>query len=230
MKNINWQDDRDIYGRMILLTNSYLFTGLRNAVDNYDADLTDALTWGQLKSKRWLISELEKLDRDLGTVFLCAGWYAILAAMLFESDLKLKKIRSFDMDSRCDKIADTINRKYVLDKWIFKASTLDIHEIEYPLTYNTYKFNGEIESLNDYPDTIINTSCEHIKDFDLWYKKIPKKTLCIFQSNNYYDINDHVNCSKDINEFSMQTPMEEILFTGTLTLTKYDRFMRIGLK
>ena len=64
MKNIEWQDDRDIYGRMLLLTDSFIFTGLRNAVDNYDADLTDALTWGQLKSKRWLITKLEELNID----------------------------------------------------------------------------------------------------------------------------------------------------------------------
>ena len=70
MKNINWQDDRDIFGRMLLLTDSHLFSGLRNAIDNYDADLRDALTWGQLKSKRWLIDQLEKKDVSLGTVFL----------------------------------------------------------------------------------------------------------------------------------------------------------------
>ena len=98
MKNIIWQDDRDIYGRMLLLTDAFVFNGLRNAIDHYDADFTDALTWGQLKSKRWIISNLEELDVELGTIFLCAGWYAILAGMMFESKLEFDKIRSFDID------------------------------------------------------------------------------------------------------------------------------------
>ena len=113
MKNIQWQDDRDIYGRMILLTNSYLFTGLRNAVDNYDADFTDALTWGQLKSKRWLLRELHNCNiKELGTVFLCAGWYAILASMLFEDDFDINRILSFDIDVDCVPIAETIKNMY----------------------------------------------------------------------------------------------------------------------
>jgi len=230
IKNIEWQDDRDIYGRMSLLTNSYLFTGLRNAVDNYDADLTDALTWGQLKSKRWLISTLEDLDIELGSIFLCAGWYAVLSAMMFESKLKFDKIRSFDIDESCAIIADTVNRKYVLDEWKFKASTLDIHEIQYPTTYITKKFSGEEQTLTDYPTTIINTSCEHIINFSRWFHKIPNGTLCIFQSNNYFEIEEHVNCSKSLNDFAKITPMEDVLYEGELELSKYTRYMKIGRK
>jgi len=230
MKNIQWQDDRDIYGRMILLTNSYLFTGLRNAVDNYDADFTDALTWGQLKSKRWLITKLEELDKELGTVFLCAGWYAVLAGMMFESNLKFDKIRSFDIDESCARISDTVNRKYVTDSWKFKASTLDIHKITYPATYTTKKFSGDEQTLIDYPDTLINTSCEHIKNFDSWYKKIPEGILCILQSNNYFEIEDHINCSESLESFSASALMKEVLYEGDLELSKYTRYMKIGIK
>ena len=230
MKNIHWQDDKDIYGRMLLLTDSYLFTGLRNAVDNYDADFTDALTWGQLKSKRWLISTLEELDVDLGTVFLCAGWYAVLAGMMFDSKLKFDKIRSFDIDDSCAVIADTINRKYVLDGWKFKASTLDIHKITYPATYITKKFSGEEQTLTDYPNTLINTSCEHIDNFRLWYDVLPSGTLLVLQTNNYLEIEDHINCSESLHNFAAITPMTKVLYAGELDCNKYIRFMRIGIK
>jgi hypothetical protein len=230
MKNIEWQDDRDIYGRMLLLTDSYLFTGLRNAVDNYDADLTDALTWGQLKSKRWLISELEKFDNELGTIFMCAGWYSVLGAMLFESNCRFDKIRSFDIDDSCAVIADTINRKYVLDGWKFKASTLDIHKLTYPITYVTKKFSGDEQELTEEPDTIINTSCEHIINFDKWYRNIPNYTLVILQSNDYTGIDEHVNCVSSIEQFKNQTPMSKEIFTGEMKLEKYTRFMRLGYK
>jgi hypothetical protein len=230
LKNIEWQDDRDIYGRMLLLTDSYLFTGLRNAVDNYDADLTDALTWGQLKSKRWLVSELGKLDKDLGIVFLCAGWYAVLASIMFESNLRFDKIRSFDIDKSCANIADTINRKYVVNGWKFKATTLNINIMTYPMTYTTYRKDGSSVDLTEMPNTIINTSCEHIDNFRLWYDYLPPNVLLCLQTNDYFEIEDHINCSKSLDHFAETTPMSNVLFEGELPLEKYNRFMRIGIK
>ena len=39
------------------------------------------------------IIELKKLNPQLGTVFLCAGWYATLSTMLFENDFDIKCVR-----------------------------------------------------------------------------------------------------------------------------------------
>ena len=228
---INWQDDKDVFGRMHVLTGNPIFNNLRNAVDNYDADLTDAFSWGQLKSKRWLVTELESLDISLGTVFLCAGWYATLAAMLFQSKCNIDKIRSFDIDESCLQIADTINRNQVKEDWRFKASTADIHNIEYTdYTYKTKRFNGTVCEITDTADTIINTSCEHIENFEEWYSKIPDGKLVVLQSNNYFEIEEHVNCVVDLDDFDRMAPLTSILYTGELELPKYTRFMRIGYK
>ena len=228
---IEWKDDNDIFGRMLVLTNNTLFNNLRNAVDNHDANLSDALSWGQLKSKRWLVDELEKIDLPLGTIFLCAGWYATLAAMLFQSKCSINKIRSFDIDENCATIAETVNRNYTKKDWRFKASTADIHNIEYTdYTYKTKRFNGTVCEITDTAETVINTSCEHIEDFAEWYSKIPNQTIVVLQSNNYFEIEDHINCSKNILEFAKQTPMTDCLYSGVLELPKYTRFMRIGIK
>jgi hypothetical protein len=228
---IEWKDDNDIFGRMLVLTNNPVFNNLRNAVDNHNADLSDALSWGQLKSKRWLVDELEKIDLPLGTIFLCAGWYATLAAMLFQSKCSINKIRSFDIDENCATIAETVNRNYTKKDWRFKASTADIHNIEYTdYTYKTKRFNGTVCEITDTAETVINTSCEHIENFAEWYSKIPKQTLTVLQSNNYFEIEDHINCSKNILEFAEQTPMTDCLYSGVLELPKYTRFMRIGIK
>jgi hypothetical protein len=80
------------------------------------------------------------------------------------------------------------------------------------------------------PDTIINTSCEHIENFSKWYSKIPKGKLIILQSNDYFEVKEHVNCSKSISQFSKTCPMTETLFEGELFLPKYTRFMKIGFK
>ena len=230
---IEWKDDNDIFGRMLVLTNNPLFNNLRNAVDNHDADLSDALSWGQLKSKRWLVDELEKIDLPLGTIFLCAGWYATLAAMLFQSKCNIDKIRSFDIDESCLQIADTINRNQVKEDWKFKSITQDIMDIDYNKhTWQIWSNTNNRMSypITDMPNTIINTSCEHIENFAEWYAKIPTGKLVVLQNNNFFEVDEHVNCVNDLDDFASQTPLTEILYDNELKLSKYTRFMRIGYK
>ena len=98
MSKINYIDDKDLYGRLELLTGNKLFLRLRNAVDHFDADFSDAFSIGQLKSKRWLVKETRKYKKtflDWDNIFMCS-WYGTLAAMLFDSTCSIK-IRSFDM-------------------------------------------------------------------------------------------------------------------------------------
>lgn len=219
-------------GKYYTLTNDNLLLGLRDSLINHNADLTDVLSWGQLRSKRWLIDELEDLELDLGIVFLCAGWYATLAHMLFDSKCHVNKIRSFDIDPTCANIADTINKQYI-DGWKFKAITEDILNINY--TTHTWRGWSNLKqdysnSIADTPNTIINTSCEHISMFKEWYSSIPKGKLVILQSNNFFDVEEHVNCVKDQEELDFLTPMSDTLYLGTLALEKYNRYMKIGYK
>lgn len=230
MNKIDFQDDQDLFGRLFTFTGNVLFQQLRNASLLEDVHLNDAFSWGQLKSKRWLVSELEKLDLDLGIVFLSAGWYATLAAMMFDSKCKIEKIRSFDIDGSCANIADTINRCHVLDNWKFKASTLDIHAMTYPLNYTTLRANKSQVELVEMPTTIVNTSCEHIENFTSWYNKIPNGKIVVLQTNNYFDIDEHINCSESLSDFANNTPMTTVLYSDELILPKYKRFMRIGIK
>ena len=60
--------------------------------------------------------------------------------------------------------------------------------------------------------------------------KLPTGKLVILQSNNYFDIPEHVNCVQDIKQFEQMTPMQEVYFTGELKLEKYTRYMRIGIR
>ena len=211
--------------------NSEFFDNFGQVLNKYpDIDLKDLFSKGQMESKRWLVNELEKINEPLGTVFLCAGWYGSLAAFLFESNLEIDKIRSFDIDESCAGIAETLNRSKTMDSWKFKASTLDILGMDYPTTHTTYRSNGTCLELTEMPDTIINTSCEHIENFDEWYSTIPEGKLVILQTNNYWEIPEHVNCSSDAEKFSKATPMSECFYLGELPLTQYSRFMKIGYK
>lgn len=213
--------------------NSTFFDNFGQILKKYpDIDLKDVFSKGQIQSKRWLVNELEKFNLELGTIFICAGWYGSLATFLFEADLKIKKIRSFDIDDKCAAIADTFNKSWVMDNWQFKASTLNILDMQYPTEYTTYRADGTGVDLVEMPNTIINTSCEHIftNEFQKWYNNIPVGTLLILQNNDYFDLPEHVNCAIDLEDFSKMTPMQTLHYQGTLNLSKYKRFMRIGIK
>lgn len=194
---------------------------------------TDCFSRGQLQSKLWLVEELEKTKVELGTVFLCAGWYATLATMLFESKCSIDKIRSFDMDPSCAAIAEIFNKKYLMQDWKYKAVTQDILDIDYvEHSYNTLRSDGTECPLVDWPDTVINTSCEHFNHHELsiWWRSIPKGKLVVIQSNNYKKIKEHLGCVNNISQFAELTPMRELLYAGQMKFDNYTRYMRIGYK
>lgn len=212
---------------------THFVAAFKNFYVNETNFATDCFSRGQLESKLWLVNTLKELDVELGTVFLCAGWYATLATMIFESGVKVDKIRSFDLDPSTVDIAEIFNKPWFVDQWKFKAIVEDIVNIDF--NEHTWQFwsnanNRMSKPISDNPDTIINTSCEHIENFDEWYAKIPTGKLVILQTNNYVEVKEHVNCSTDLDAFKKQAPMTTELYSGELLLPKYKRFMRIGYK
>ena len=229
-KVVNNNDRSALWRVLDKHTNSLFVKPLKSL---YESDINfdkDCFSRGQLLSKKWLTDTLKELNADLGVVFLCAGWYATIVPMLVENNIRFNLIRSFDIDPTVWTIAETFN-KPLLDGWKFKAQTKDIMDIDYTRNvYTTIKSNGETEELKDVPDTIVNTSCEHISNFAEWYDKIPAGKLVILQSNNYFEVDDHVNCSADLDAFSKSAVMDNVLYEGELQLEKYTRFMKIGYK
>lgn len=215
-------------------TDTHLTTSLKSfLVHDIDFD-HNSLSRGQIKSKKWLIESLEYAGVDyLGTVFLCAGWYAILAMMLFESDIQVSKVRNFDIDKSCEQISEIFNKKWFMDEWRYKFICDDIFNVDYnqhTWTAWSNRNNRLSKPITDVPDTIINTSCEHINNFSEWYNLIPLDKLVILQGNDYFDVEEHVNCSRTLKEFSEMCPMNEVLFEGELQLDHYKRFMKIGYR
>ena len=238
---------------------SQLIHGLKKHNDK----IGDALSQGQIKSKQWLLSKIKGID--LGIVFICAGWYGTLATMMFEDEnIYVDKIRSFDIDDSCLKIAEDLNEPWKADNWVFKATTLDIvsfftngyysdkdttvinkitnldntwsleekEKSDTNKTYHYYTINvkGEPKLCQEVPDTIINTSCEHI-DPIYWAKRIPEGVRIIAQSNNMKHIKEHQHCVDTVEELLQQIKLTNIEFAGSLPLPGgYKRFMVIGHK
>jgi hypothetical protein len=172
----------------------------------------DAFWSGQIKSKEWLIENLQPYVRKFVTVDIHGGWVGALASMLFQSDIPVTSIRSIDIDPTVEKIASDMNKmEEMVGK--FRAVTADMCAIRSDA------------------DVVINTSCEHISqdDYDLWLSGMRHDSLMVLQSNNY-SIPEHVRIAKDLEEFKLQSGLENILYAGELSLPMYTRFMIIGRK
>jgi hypothetical protein len=58
-----------------------------------------------------------------------------------------------------------------------------------------------------------------------------KDAWVVLQSNNYYDLDSHINCFPNASSFAAWVdPLlsERVYFAGTLKLGDFDRFMVIG--
>ena len=205
--------------------------------------LTDSFSRGQLRSKLWVSDTIKDLDVDLGNmIYVCAGWYGVLPAILFERN-KVENILSFDSDESTDNPADTLNKEQTIDGLRFKAVVKDIHSLKYKdesfdVTHYQYtemtKFKTTKQSMPAKMEAscVINTSCEHIVDFDKWWAGIPKGMLVIMQ-NNDFDDEDHEHAEDTVSsleEFSKRLNVSETLYEGTLALDEYNRYMVIGRK
>jgi hypothetical protein len=198
-----------------------------------DTNVHDAFSQGQIDSKLWLIDTLITLDQDLGRIWILCGWIGSLSCLMFAKKLLLNftSIRSFDIDPACADLADILNREEVKNNWMFKASTADVMDLRYDDHFwYTKKFNGMMERDFGSADTVINTSCEHLEDFDTWIAQIPKGKLVILQCSSHESYDGHVNSMDNIYEMVNRSKLTRIFFKGTLRCYDYDRHMLIGKK
>ena len=202
---------------------------------NREFDLNfDSFSIGQLQSKEWVAEvmwDVRQVERvEYGTIFNLCGWYGILPAMIWLKNIPFVNIRSFDIDESCKKIADRINRTKLQDSWRFQAVTKDIFDLTFEGdSYELYSYaKDKWFEVNETPDTIINTSCEHTNSF--WFHKVPDGKIVILQSNNFLDGDGHINCMEDLDEFKEIYPLSRIWYDGSMTFEKYKRFMLVGVK
>lgn len=185
---------------------------IRNSKDQYRA--LESFWKGQINSKVWLVENLESIaNAYVKNIIIHGGWNGVLASLLFNSRLlTIQQITSLDIDPACEEIARTINKRQEIEGR-FSAVTADMI---------TYKYDADI---------VINTSCEHInqEQYDQWLENVPSKSLIVLQSNNYIELNEHVRCAINIDNFVQQSNIKPI-FSGTFDTPNYQRFMIIGKK
>ena len=214
-------DDR--YGflySILSATNDKLnFSLLENVINvirkepQFEQSLLDSFSTPQVNAKFNIINHIEKLGilNEQSEVVIFAGWYGSIFVPALAP--KVKKITLIDIDEQVINVAQ--NRLFTnYENVNFIAA--DIFE----------DFRLEYEKA----DLFINTSCEHMRPMSEWgpkgprslYKdspfgepvtrKVPwwtrmkKGAHFAFQSNDMFNIDTHINCVNDIDEFERQLP------------------------
>ena len=192
----------------------FYMDAIRNSEDR---DRTLESFWGgQLQSKSWLIEQLEIKSRIANArIVIFGGWNGVLASMLFNSNIGIKHITSVDIDPSCEETARTMNKRQEMEGK-FVAVTEDMCDYCY----------------QDSPDIVINTSCEHItkEQYRKWLQKVPKGSKIVLQSNNYEELDEHINCVSSLSDFKRSSGLKSFMIEDSLQLQKYTRFMLIGHK
>ncbi len=158
-------------------------------------------------SKQWLVDELTKVYKDDGLVHVAGGWNGLLAYLLSK---QYSNVVSSDIDPICK----------IIGEKLFNNS---------PIKFETIDFS--IPNVYAEADVFACTSIEHIDKEDVISTIEELQMRCCkaiaLQSNNYFDLNCHINCSHSLDEFVEYTDLD-IIYKGELDFGDFTRYMIIG--
>ena len=216
--------------------NDKIFRGINNFIKlNFDRSIiNDAFSRSQIRSKIWLVEELLKIKPVFHNVVVFAGWLGQIKS-IYDKRLTYRKMRIVELDKKACEISDYIFNLSSLEDYKVKSVNADINN----LTLHKNGYEWEVENFKDetkysekfLPNLIINTSAEHMSEdwfHQIRFKEIDSNPIVAIQSNNLFDIPEHVNCVYSIDHMKKKFPMKEILFEGELQLKGYKRVMLIG--
>ena len=174
---------------------------------NIIQDVINSVNDNQIKNKLWLIDKLKPFLNIYTDpkIVIAAGWHGLLAHLLDDKE----NITSFDIDDKCAEIK-------LFDNVHYKTNDIAKHNPE----------NHDI---------LICTSCEHITD-DLiltWIKRKRENSIVVLQSNDYFEIQDHINCKKNLSHFKKSLLKKaktkkidlKVINSYELEMSKYTRYM-----
>ena len=177
--------------------------------------ILDSLSAGQIESKQWAVDKLfpfitEEHDR----CFVIGGWYGLFSHILTLKGFK-KEIVNYDLDEVCFQYGSRLNKRF--NNIVFRTGDgLSVFE----------------KNMEYHKNIIVCTACEHIDRDELIFslRMKNKDTLICLQSNNFFEVNSHINCSDTLQDFVDYLPLNEILYQESLRYEpdNYDRFMVIA--
>ena len=203
---------------------------IRNNFPEYEDSFFDSICDDQYESKKWLCGvlkdlkitepkQVEKYCVDAGV----AGWQYPLLIDIVGSWFGWPFIEMIDKVAagRITTIdcydTDETNKKIM-------AQYNNFFEPEYNVSQHDDYFDRKEKRRRHF---IFCTSCEHMDDLDTkqYYKGNP--FLCL-QSNNYFGLNEHINCVNNADELIKKNKIKKVWFKGVKQMTGYTGFMVIG--
>lgn len=183
----------------------------------------DTFSHGQIQSKIWLCTELEKYVHADLSVAILGSWYNVLAFMLLTRNQdRYRHILGVDIDQDTKEIADKITNAWQIGNGNKVKNVV--------ADANTYDLSGY--------DIVINCSPEHM-DSNEWFENLDYGTLVCIQSSDVQvrddDVWKCVNPNSSLNELSKKYPLSKYLYSGQKEIrysvdNGYTRFMLIGVK
>jgi hypothetical protein len=177
--------------------------------DEQILDIIHSTNDDHIKCKEWLASELimKFWMIENPKILVGGGWTGLMAHLLSETFKNANSILSVDL----------LQHHKDIGTQIFPHIKFD--------TNNVFEY-----SLQDF-DIFVSTSVEHFnrEELQFFLKGKPENVICALQSNNWYDIEDHTNCSDTLEEFIEYLPLKKIIYSGSKKIRDtYDRFLVIG--
>jgi len=216
--------------------NDKIFRGINNYLkeNTQGSAIQDAMSRSQMRSKIWLVEQLALINSNYTNVAVMAGWFGQIKT-IYDKRLTYSKMRVVELDRKACETSDYVFNISNLENYKVKAVCADING----LTLHKNGYEWSVENFRDgteysekfLPDLIINTSAEHMTEewfHQLRFKKLDSDPIVAIQSNNLFDIPEHINCVHSVDHMMKKFPMREVLFAGELQLKGYKRVMLIG--
>jgi hypothetical protein len=179
--------------------------------DKQILDIIHSTNDDHIKCKEWLASELLNIYYKIyfkdPKILVGGGWTGLMAHLLDETFTNASSILSVDL----------LQHHKDVGTQIFPYIKFD--------TTNVFEY-----SLQDF-DIFVSTAVEHFnrEELQFFLQDKPVEVICALQSNNWYDIEDHTNCSDTLEDFIEYLPLKKIIYSGSKRMMDtYDRFMVIG--
>tara|TARA_B100001094_G_scaffold84596_1_gene80915 strand:- start:3011 stop:3661 length:651 start_codon:yes stop_codon:yes gene_type:complete len=182
----------------------------------------DSFTESQLESKLWLNNELNKIQNEFNNVAVIGGWYCHVLTNILIENFNAQFVCNYDIDKDSKTLSYKFNKKYKDDEKYY-CSNRNLFSVYQPIE-GRQRYQGEV-------DLLINTSCEHMYYMKDLLKRnfTTSRPLCVLQSTDNDEYDDHINCVKDPEELAEQADLVDVKYMGTKKLSNgMNRFMVIG--
>lgn len=178
------------------------------------SDIINSINDNQLASKEWIVEKILPYLKKTDKIFIMGSWYGVLGHML--SQYTENDIIMYDVDPMSKEIGRYFCPTETHPNCHFRVGDA----IEYYM----------VHEVGRYHNIVINTSVEHMEkeDIKLMSSFKAKDTLIVMQSNNYHEIDSHINTYQNLEHFEKSLNLRNVLISEKKKMSKYDRYFVVG--